>query len=188
MTVYNHYPTKEDLVFSKMEFFEERLIEAVESRQPGISVIEAFRASLLAASRGLASDETLGRIAEAADLIGASQSLQAREREIMARYSDRLAEKIAGETGAEPDHIEPHVVAEALMAVHHSILRYVRSQVLAGVRGRRLASAARLQTKQALAWLEGGLADYGRRQEGTRSHGENQGHRSAPSFARDRSD
>jgi AcrR family transcriptional regulator len=34
MTVFNYFPTKEDLVFGRMEFFEEQLVAAVQQRAP----------------------------------------------------------------------------------------------------------------------------------------------------------
>ena len=34
-TVYNYFPTKEDLVYWRLESFEERLLEAVRDREPG---------------------------------------------------------------------------------------------------------------------------------------------------------
>ena len=34
MTVYNYFPTKEDLVFGRMEFFKEQLVAAVQQRAP----------------------------------------------------------------------------------------------------------------------------------------------------------
>ena len=42
MTVFNYFPTKEDLVFGRMEFFEERLVAAVEQRDPGESAVASF--------------------------------------------------------------------------------------------------------------------------------------------------
>src|SRR4030095_17112782 len=47
VTVFNYFPTKDDLFFGGMEFFEERVIEAVRSRPPGASVLSACRAPVL---------------------------------------------------------------------------------------------------------------------------------------------
>src|SRR6266540_4360553 len=41
-TVFNYFPTKEDLVYGRMEAFEEELLSAVRDRPPGESVLEAF--------------------------------------------------------------------------------------------------------------------------------------------------
>ena len=41
-TVFNYFPTKEDLVYGRLESFEEELLEAVRERAPGESVAAAF--------------------------------------------------------------------------------------------------------------------------------------------------
>ncbi len=46
-TVFNYFPTKEDLFYSRLEAFEEELLEAIRQRQPGESVLAAFRGFLL---------------------------------------------------------------------------------------------------------------------------------------------
>lgn len=160
MTVFNHFRTKEDLFFAKMEFFEERLLDAVRERPPGVTALEAFRAPVIEGCNDLASGESGERIANAAALIGGSPALQMREREIVARFTERLAELLAAETGAHPADVEPRAVAEALMAVHRTLVGYVRASVLAGWRGRALASSARSQATHAFARLGSGLAEY----------------------------
>src|ERR671924_1724037 len=47
-TVFNYFPTKEDLFYSGLELFEAQLIEAVRDRPPGESVLTAFRRIVLA--------------------------------------------------------------------------------------------------------------------------------------------
>lgn len=160
MTVFNHFPTKEDLFFAKMEFFEERLLGAVRERLAGVPALEAFRRPIIEGCSNLGEKESAERIAKAAALIGGSPALQRREREIVARFTDRLAELMAAQTGAHTDDVEPRAVAEALMGTHRALVRHVRRSVLAGVRGRQLASSARSQAKRAFARLERGFADY----------------------------
>jgi len=80
MTVFNYFPTKEDLFFGGMEFFEERLLEAVRDRGPGDSVVEAFSAPVAAGLARLVTEENAAVIARAAALIDASPALQVRER------------------------------------------------------------------------------------------------------------
>jgi AcrR family transcriptional regulator len=165
MTVYNHFPTKEDLFFGKMEFFEQRLLDAVRERAAGASALEAFRRPVLDGCNNLAAEETTERIAKAAALIGGSPALQVREREIIARFTDRLAELLAAETGAHPDDVEPQAAAAALMGVHQALVRHVRASILAGRQGRPLASSARSQTRRAFARLGSGLGDYAMKQD-----------------------
>ena len=42
-TVFNYFPTKEDLFYERMEDFEDELLAAVRTRRPGESVLSAFR-------------------------------------------------------------------------------------------------------------------------------------------------
>jgi AcrR family transcriptional regulator len=160
MTVFNHFPTKEDLCFAGMEFFEERLLDAVRGRAEGVPALEAFRRLVVDGCSRLAAEERGEVIAKAAALIGGSPSLQVREREIVARYTQRLAELLAAETGAHPGDVEPWGVASALMGAHRALVAYVRGSVLAGRRGPELAATARSQARRAFARLDSGLADY----------------------------
>jgi AcrR family transcriptional regulator len=160
MTVFNHFPTKEDLCFAGMEFFEERLLDAVRGRAAGVSALEAFRRPVVDGCSQLAAKEHAELIAKAAALIGGSPTLQVREREIVARYTQRLAELLAAETDARPGDVEPQGVASALTGTHRALVAYVRRSVLAGRRGPKLAADARSQAKRAFARLDSGLADY----------------------------
>jgi AcrR family transcriptional regulator len=158
MTVFNYFPTKEDLVFGRMEFFEEQLIAAVQQRALGESAVAAFGRMLLADIDQL--DARTEMIAKAAMLIRSSLALQAREREITARYTARLAGVFTAETESADDDIEAWTAASALMAVHRGLLEHVRNEVLAGRRGAQLGKDAIAQASRALARLELGLADY----------------------------
>jgi AcrR family transcriptional regulator len=158
MTVFNYFPTKEDLVFGRMEFFEEQLLAAVEQRAPEESALAAFGRMVLAGVDQVSARTDM--IAKAAMLIRASPALQAREREITARYTARLAGVFTAETGSADDDIEAWVVASALMAVHRGLLDHVRNAVLAGRRGAELTQDAVAQARRGLARLESGLAGY----------------------------
>ncbi len=158
MTVYNYFPSKEDLVFGRMEFFEEQLVAAVQQRPPDESAVAAFGRMVLAGVDQLAARTEM--IANAAVLIRASLALQAREREITARYTARLAGVLTAETGSADDDIEAWTAASALMAVHRGLIEHVRNAVLAGRRGAQLSNDAIAQASRALARLESGLAGY----------------------------
>jgi AcrR family transcriptional regulator len=158
MTVFNYFPTKEDLVFGRMEFFEEQLVAAVQQRAPEAAAVAAFGRMMLAGIDQLTARTEM--IAKAAMLIRASPTLQAREREITARYTARLAGVFTAETGSAEDDIEAWTAASALMAVHRGLIEHVHNAVLAGRRGAQLSNDAVAQASRALARLESGLADY----------------------------
>jgi AcrR family transcriptional regulator len=160
VTVFNYFPSKEDLVFGRMEFFEEKLIAAVRGREAGESVLAAFLRPVLAGCKSLGVEENAERISRAGALINSSLALQVREREVAARYTQLLAQVLAEGTGMTPDDVELQGVAGALMSVHRALVIYVRARALAGRRGLKLAAEARAQAARAFARFDGGLATY----------------------------
>ena len=160
VTVFNYFPTKEDLFFGGMDAFEEQLVEAVRRRAAGESVLAVFRRVLDEGFENLGAEERAPIIARAATLIGASSALQIREREVVAHYTRLLAIALAEERGVAEDDVEAWTVASGLMGAHRALVAYVRHQVLAGRRGRRLVADARSQAARAFARLEAGMADY----------------------------
>jgi AcrR family transcriptional regulator len=153
VTVFNYFPTKEDLFYAGMQFFEEELLEAVRRRKPGESALRAFRRKLLDSVEGLRSKERFVAIKKATETFAASPSLAARERQIVDRYTRELAELLGG---PEPD-VEAVAVATALMGAHRAVVDHVRRRVQAGARGDALADDARTQIRRAFGRLERGL-------------------------------
>ena len=160
VTVFNYFPTKEDLFYYGMQFFEEQLLEAVRTRPKGESAVKAFSRTLIESADGLRMRERAAAIQRSGDTVAASPSLVDREREIVDRYAQRLGAMLAEETGSEPGDIEPLAVAWALLGAHRAMVGRVRRQVRAGVRGEALVKDARAQIRRAFARLERGLAGY----------------------------
>jgi len=162
-TVFNHFRTKEDLVYWRMDTFEDELVGAIRRRAFGESILTAFGRFVLA-PRGLLAEsdpDAVEQLAGLTRMITASPALLAREHEIMARYTESLAALVADETRARPGDVAPWVAANALMGVHQALLAYTRAQIVAGTRNPALARAVRTQGRDALATLERGLGDYG---------------------------
>jgi len=164
-TVFNYFPTKEDLFFSGMEVFEAQLLDAIRERERGESILAAFE-RFLTQPQGLlaASDKDAGeRLYGIIRMIAETPRLQAREQQIYARYADALAVLIAEETRAGEHDVTPWVVANGMIGVHKAVVAYVRRRVLAGERDpRRIARGVRAQAKRAVGLLEHGLGDLGR--------------------------
>ncbi len=165
-TVFNYFPTKEDLFYSRLEAFEEDLLAAIHERDPGVSVPAAFRDFMLK-QRGVFDLKAAGGDEEATEqmrtvtrVITESPALLARERQVFADYSRSLAALIAEETGAAPDDVVPAAVANALIGVHRSLIDYVRERALAGAPASQIARGVRVQAKQAFGQLEEGLSDF----------------------------
>jgi AcrR family transcriptional regulator len=159
VTVFNYFPTKEDLVFAGMEFFEEALLAAVRDRPPGESALSAFQRPVLDGCRQLDQPGRATAVARAAALIDSSPALRTREREIVARYTRELAALLAEQSNAAPDDVEAQAVAGALMAAHRALVTYIRQTAHSGHRAG-LAQDAQTQATRAFARLESGLTGY----------------------------
>ena len=160
VTVFNYFPTKEDLFYGGMQFFEEQLLEAVRSRRPGESALRAMRRRMLESADGLRSRERIEAVIKSNRAVASSPSLQAREREIVDLYTHRLAELLAAETGADPHDVEPLATAAALMGAHRGVVEWVRHRVLTGRHNATLSDDAKTQVRRAYGRLERGLGDY----------------------------
>jgi AcrR family transcriptional regulator len=162
-TVYNYFPTKEDLVYGRMESFEADLLQAVRDRPTGEPVLAAFGRFILQ-PRGLLAATDPGAVEKLATItrmIANSPALLTREAQILARYTYALAGMIAEETGAGRDDPRPWITANALIGVHRAGLAYVRRHILAGHLGLAdIAHDVRSHGQAALALLEHGLGDY----------------------------
>jgi AcrR family transcriptional regulator len=164
MTVFNYFPTKEDLFYVGLELYEERLLEAIRERPEGDSILAAFVGFVTDSQGLLAGDdpEVVDRLREINRLIAESPALLAREHQIYARYTDALERLIAEETRASPDEIAPWVAANAMIGLHRALVSYVRREVLRGesdLRG--LRRRLRNQARQATALLEPAVGELG---------------------------
>ena len=160
VTVFNYFPNKEDLFFGGMTFFEEQLLEAVRTRPRGESALKALRRRLLDSVDGLRTRERIEAVLKAAGAMSSSPALLTREREIVDRYTRRLAALLGEETGADPDDVEAMAAAAALFGAHRAVVNYVRNRVAAGGRGTALVEETRTQIRRAFGRLEKGLGTY----------------------------
>ncbi|MQA78128.1 MAG: TetR family transcriptional regulator [Streptosporangiales bacterium] len=159
-TVFNYFPTKEDLVYSQMEAFQTALVEAIGNRGPGVPVSAAFRGFVFEYPQGLLADhdpDALEDLVAGARMIAGSPALRARERQTFDECIASLAEVLAAEVDGPDDDVEAWVVANALVGVQRALVTSVRRMLLAGTPGPELARAVRTQGERALATLESGL-------------------------------
>jgi AcrR family transcriptional regulator len=162
-TIFNYFPTKEDLVYGRLEAFEEELLSSIRERKPGESVLAAF-GRFVSVPRGLLASgdpAIVEQLAAITRVIVESPSLLAREQQIYAQYTVALARLLTKESRAHPDDIQARIVAHTLIGLHQALVDFSRRQILAGVRNPQLTRQVRRQTRQALDLLERGLGDYG---------------------------
>jgi AcrR family transcriptional regulator len=153
-TVFNYFPTKEDLVYWRLESFEDELLTAVRSRAPGESALAAF-GRFVSAPRGMLGDydaETREALASLTRVIVSSPALLAREQQIFARFTEALAAELGGD-------VEARVAANAMMGVHRTLVDFTRTRIVEGARDG-LADEVRVQADAALALLARGFGAY----------------------------
>ena len=164
-TVFNYFPTKEDLFFFRLEAFGADLVEAVAGRAAGEPALAAFRRQLLGAGGLLAQveagdDQALERLRTMNRVIAASPALQAREQQAFAHTAAALADRLAADTGAAPGDLDAQVAANALVGIQRALVDYTRRRVLADKRPAGLAADVRALAERAFALLEDGLGGY----------------------------
>ena len=164
-TVFNYFPTKEDLFFFRLEAFGADLVEAVAGRPAGEPALAAFRRQLLGAGGllaqvGAGDDQALERLRTMNRVIAASPALQAREQQAFAHTAAALADRLAADTGAAPGDLDAQVAANALVGVQRALVDYTRRRVLADKRPAGLAADVRALAERAFALLEDGLGGY----------------------------
>lgn len=159
-TVFNHFATKEDLVFAGGDTRLAELRAAIAERSPGTSVLDVFRASAEAMldtiARGAGDDRlVLPRI------VRDSPALQRRLAAGWEHEAATLVAVVAQATGADEDDLVPAVVATALAWTLITIFRAAFDGLLAGEDPARLAARLRPQAARAYDRLAAGLGDYG---------------------------
>jgi AcrR family transcriptional regulator len=150
-TVFNYFPTKEDLFFDEVPEREARLLETIRGRRPGESVVSALHRLQSGECTRLASPH----FAVFARIIDESPALKAKEIEVMARFTERLAEEIGRQPGVTA--IEAKIAANMLIGVHWELFRRARAEALAGRHGPGAVRRLRADLDRAYSLLEHGL-------------------------------
>jgi AcrR family transcriptional regulator len=159
-TVFNYFPSKEDLVFQAGAERRAALREAVRSRPSGSSVVEPFRhttAALLdAVERG-----PIEGIVGVPRLVMESKAL--RERLFLGWEQEAavLTPLIAEAAGEPEDSIAAASVARTLTWTHRLVFRAAVRRLMAGEDRGTVAAELRDQARRAYDLLEHGLAGYG---------------------------
>jgi AcrR family transcriptional regulator len=160
-TVFNHFPAKEDLVFTGGPQQHLALVEAIRSRPAGESLVEPFRRQTLAWIDALERDELSPSITVVPRLVGGSPALRDRLFVWWEKEADILAPLIAEAAGADEDDLVPRVVARTLAWTHRTVFRAGFQRLIAGEEPAVIAPDLRVQAQRAYDQLAGGLADYG---------------------------
>ena len=154
-TVFNYFPSKEDLFFDEVDEREAALVTAIRERRPDESILAALRRNQLAGCGRMCSEGFAGF----ARLIEASPALRAKELEVMARFTRALADALVEELGC--DEVDAGVAASLIVGVHWQFFVIARQRALAGRHGPTATRRLRADLEHAYELLERGLGDLG---------------------------
>jgi AcrR family transcriptional regulator len=173
-TVFNHFPTKEDLFFGSHEMAEAAMARLGTDRNPGEPVIAYLRRRL---QEGI---ERFGDEARASGdreywmgvrrVLQGSPALQIRAAHA-ARSSARTAEDaltaaLAQDAAKGPDDPTPRLVANLALALQSALFIEAERRRRAGESHAAIHAFLTSQAEAALALLEQGIGDYGSRSKG----------------------
>lgn len=159
-TVFNYFPTKEDLVFHRAEERDEDLVRTVRDRPPGQSLPEAFRDRTLRYLAGLGERRTGFQRGGIHDLIESSPALQRRAREKQFRTVRLVTGELAAISGAPADDPVSQVVAQSLISAQHVLLRRAHRLLAEGATAAEAAAAVAPDVHRVFALLADGIGDY----------------------------
>jgi AcrR family transcriptional regulator len=159
-TVFNYFPTKEDLVFGAGMQRTAALIEAVRARPPGASIVEPFRRWTMDYLDRVEHDP-VDALTAIPRLVMGSDALRVRLFVGWEQEAALLGPVIAEQVGESESELLPMVVARTLAWTHRVIFRAAFTRLIEGEEQAQVAADLREEARRAYDLLERGLAGYG---------------------------
>jgi AcrR family transcriptional regulator len=159
-TVFNYFPTKEDLAFAGREEGIAQFVAALTSREPQTPVLEVFRNMTHMALDVLVAGEDADLMTVAKILLR-SPALQERLTVGWESGAAAITAAVAETSGAAVDDLVAGIVARTLWFTHRSVFLLALEGLLAGEDPQQLAARLRVTADRAYDQLAGGLAEYG---------------------------
>jgi len=159
-TVFNYFPTKEDLVFGAGMQRTAALIEAVRTRPPGASIVEPFRRWTMDYLDRVEHDP-VDALTAIPRLVMRSDALRVRLFVGWEQEAALLGPVIAEQVGESESELLPMVVARTLAWTHRVIFRAAFTRLIEGEEQAQVAADLREEARRAYDLLERGLAGYG---------------------------
>lgn len=159
-TVFNYFPTKEDLVFHPIRDHVDEAAQVVRAREPGEPPLAALRRHFLA---GLASADPNTGLADYAEfldfqrMVMGTPSLKLRLMEQWMAGEDSLAEALAEALGEPPHAVLPRVLAGQFVAVQRTLTARNVERMLAGERAADVLPRAVAEAEAAFGLLAQGV-------------------------------
>jgi AcrR family transcriptional regulator len=166
-TVFNHFPTKEDLFFGSEETMESEFDRLASDRRPGEPVIAFLRRHLLEKIEQFHDTSHArgdhGHRAEVRRVFQGSPALQVRAVHRHRGAEDALAASLAKDAGKGPNDPTPRLVANQVLALYASLFVEAERRRRAGECAKTIHAFLTSAAEAALDLLEHGVGDYGDR-------------------------
>jgi AcrR family transcriptional regulator len=159
-TVFNYFPTKEDLVFGAGMQRAAKLAELVEARPKDASIVEPFRRWTMDYLDRVEHDP-VDELTAIPRLVMRSDQLRNRLFVGWEQEASLLGPVIAEQVGEPEESLLPIVVARTLAWTHRVIFRAAFTRLIAGEDQAKVAADLRAEAARAYDLLEQGLAGYG---------------------------
>ena len=158
-TVYNYFPTKESLVFDREEEITARIVDALRSRDPSVSPVEALRAMMEGEQRrhGPVPAGAVWMLQAFEQLLADTPALVAARRAMTNRIVTAVAETLAEGLELDPQDPEPQIVARSLIGLWEVNETSMSRHLEDGLSGQALSDAVSDDTARAARLLETGL-------------------------------
>ena len=158
MTVFNYFPSKEDIILCQIEDHTDEAARVVRSRSPGESPLTALRRHFL--DRIAAADPAVGvngdkRILEFTRLVVETPSLMLRFTDLQLRAQHSLTTALAEIPGT--DELTAAVAAAQIVGVQRTLIARNLTRILQGADQVQLRVTAAAEAEQAFHLLEQGL-------------------------------
>jgi AcrR family transcriptional regulator len=150
-TVFNYFPTKEDLFFDEVPERRRALVDAIRNREPGVTIVDALHGLQNKQCVRLASPDFV----HFARVIEDSQALKVKELEMMSGFVQAITESLTAEGIDERD---ARIAASLLIGVYRQLFRTARELALAGRHGPPAVRRLRADGDRAFKLLESGLS------------------------------
>jgi AcrR family transcriptional regulator len=154
-TVFNHFPTKEDLVFAGGDDRLAQRAEAIRTRMPGVPLARVFEDETMAFLEQIDAGD-VDRLLALLRLVRSSPALRDR---LLLGWEREAGVLVAAVTEDESD-LTAAVVVRSLVWAHRLVFRAAIGRLLAGDDPAEVAADLRLQARAVYARLELGLASY----------------------------
>ena len=160
--IFDYFPSREALFFDRIAELSGSPDAAVRAREPGESVVTAFRRWHDTTVAFLSDTRSVARARRFFEIVDSSPSLQSYERALDREYRDAITASLT-ESAAKDEADLPALLAAQLTGIHRYVVDLAKSMILAGdeprVMRKRLAAATTqgfgLLSDRALAWGAG---------------------------------